>query len=52
MRVTVLSDDGVEVVVVLTKNHAASLGIEQDVHVWVTPVAGATTVPRMHAVTG
>jgi sulfate transport system ATP-binding protein len=52
VRVTVLTDDGEEVVVVLTKNHAASLGIEQDAHVWVTPVSGATTVPRMRAVTG
>ena len=51
VRVTVLTDDGEEVIVVLTKNHAASLGIEQDAHVWVTPVVGATTVPRMRAVT-
>jgi sulfate transport system ATP-binding protein len=50
VRVTVLTDDGEEVIVVLTKNHAASLGIEQDAHVWVTPVVGATTVPRMRAV--
>jgi sulfate/thiosulfate transport system ATP-binding protein len=51
VRVTVLTDDGEEVIVVLTKNHAASLGIEQDAHVWVTPVVGATTVPRTRAVT-
>jgi sulfate transport system ATP-binding protein len=51
VRVTVLTDDGEEVIVVLTKNHAHSLGIEQDIHVWVTPVVGATTVPRMRAVT-
>jgi sulfate transport system ATP-binding protein len=51
VRVTVLTDDGEEVIVVLTKNHAHALGIEQDIHVWITPVAGATTVPRMRAVT-
>src|SRR5688572_22185478 len=51
VRVTVLTDDGEEVIVVLTRNHARSLGIEEGIHVWVTPVAGATTVPRMRAVT-
>ena len=51
VRITVLTDDGEEVIVVLTKNHAHALGIEPDIHVWVTPVAGATTVPRMRAVT-
>jgi sulfate transport system ATP-binding protein len=51
VRVTVLTDDGEEVIVVLTRNHAHSLGIEQDIHVWVTPVVGATSVPRMRAVT-
>ena len=51
VRVTVLTDDGEEVIVVLTRNHAASLGIEEDIHVWITPVSGATTVPRMRAVT-
>jgi sulfate/thiosulfate transport system ATP-binding protein len=51
VRVTVLTDDGEEVVVVLTRNHARALGIDEGIHVWVTPVAGATTVPRMRAVT-
>jgi sulfate transport system ATP-binding protein len=51
VRVTVLTDDGEEVIVVLTKNHAHALGIEQDIHVWITPVAGATTVPSMRAAT-
>jgi sulfate transport system ATP-binding protein len=50
VRVTVLTDDGEEVHVVLTRTHARQLGLEPDVRVWVTPASGATTVPTMSAV--
>jgi len=49
--VTVLTDNGEEVVVVLTRTHARSLGLDTGRHVWLTPTAGATTVPAMQAVT-
>ncbi len=47
VRVTVLTEDGDEVVVVLTKTHAQAIGLEQDVKVWLTPTVGATVVPAM-----
>ena len=49
VRVTVLTDDGEEVSVILTRTHARQLGIEEGVRVWVTPASGATTVPSMVA---
>lgn len=52
VRVTVLTDDGEEVGVILTRTHARQLGVEEGVRVWVTPVAGATTVPTMAATAG
>jgi len=48
VRVTVLTEMGEEVVVVLTRTHANALGLDVDSTVWVTPVAGAVGVPRMH----
>ena len=50
VRVTVLTEDGDEVVVVLTKTHARAIGLEQDVKVWLTPAVGATVVPAMRPV--
>ena len=52
VRVSVLTDDGEEVSVILTRTHARQLGIEEGVRVWVTPASGATTVPTMVATAG
>jgi sulfate transport system ATP-binding protein len=35
--------------VVLTRTHARSLGVDTGSRVWLTPAAGATTVPAMVA---
>ena len=51
VRVTVLTDDGDEVNVQLTRTHARHLGLEPGVGVWVTPTPGATTVPGVEAAT-
>lgn len=51
VRVTVLTDDGEEVLVILTRTQARQIGIEQDVRVWVTAAPGATTVPTRVAAT-
>jgi sulfate transport system ATP-binding protein len=45
VRATVLTDDGEEVTVVLTRNHARQLGLEAGVRVWVTAASGAIPVP-------
>lgn len=47
VRVTVLTDDGDEVNVVLTRTHARQLGLEDGVRVWVSAASGATSVPTM-----
>jgi sulfate transport system ATP-binding protein len=47
VRVTVLTDMGEEVTVLLTKSHAQSLGLETGGTVWITPLAGAVGVPSM-----
>ncbi len=47
VRATVLTDDGEEVTVVLTRTHARALGLDTNVTVWLTPASGATTVPSM-----
>ncbi|MDF1606093.1 TOBE-like domain-containing protein [Nocardioides sp. YIM 152315] len=52
VRVNVLTDDGEDVLVVLTRAHARQLGIEPGARVWVTPASGATTVPPMEAAVG
>ena len=41
---------GSSAIVVLTRTHARALGLEQGVRVWVTPAAGAITVPNMASV--
>jgi sulfate transport system ATP-binding protein len=50
VRVMVLTDDGEEVHVVLTRTQARQLGLEVDTRVWVSAVAGATTVSSVAAV--
>ena len=52
VRVVVLTDDGEEVHVTLTRTHARQLHLEEGVRVFVTPVAGATAVPVMAATAG
>ncbi|MFC7496610.1 MULTISPECIES: sulfate/molybdate ABC transporter ATP-binding protein [unclassified Nocardioides] len=52
VRVNVLTDDGEDVLVVLTRTHARQLGVEPGVRVWVTPASGATTVPSMVVAAG
>ena len=46
---TVLTVDGEEVSVVMTRTHARSLGIGEGSTVWLTVAAGATVVPSMRA---
>src|SRR6478736_1756682 len=45
VRATVLTDDGDEVTVVLTRTHARQLALEPGVRVWVTAAPGALTMP-------
>ncbi|GAW48895.1 MULTISPECIES: sulfate/molybdate ABC transporter ATP-binding protein [unclassified Nocardioides] len=52
VRATVLTDDGEEVTVILTRTHARQLGLETGVRVWVTPAAGALTMPSLTAAAG
>ncbi|WP_121253315.1 sulfate/molybdate ABC transporter ATP-binding protein [Nocardioides ferulae] len=47
VRATVLTDDGEEVLVQLTRTHARAVGLEEGVTVWLTPVTGAATVPAL-----
>jgi len=49
VRLTALTENGEEVTVVLTRNHAQALGIEEGATVWVTAVPGAISVPAMAA---
>ena len=49
VRATVLTENGEEVTVVLTRTHAKALGIEEGSTVWVTGVPGAISVPAMSA---
>ncbi len=48
VRVTVLTEEGEEVLVLLTKSHAHALGLQEGQTVWVTATAGS--VPSMPAV--
>ena len=50
VRLHVLTVEGDEVSVVVTRTHARSYGLEEGSTVWLTPSAGATVVPRMAAV--
>ena len=47
VRLTVLTVDGEEVSVVLTRAHARALGVEEGSTVWLTPASGAAVVPSM-----
>ncbi len=51
VRLTVLTVDGEEVVVTMTRTHANALGLSEGSVVWLTAVPGATTVPVVRAVT-
>lgn len=50
VRVTVTTNAGDEVTVVMTRTHSRSLGLDQGHKVWLTPATGATTVPAMRSV--
>ncbi|WP_340540820.1 sulfate/molybdate ABC transporter ATP-binding protein [Nocardioides sp. GXZ039] len=50
VRLTVATDDGADVLVVLTRTHARSLDLAEGARVWLSPVAGATSVRSMVAV--
>ena len=50
VRLHVLTVEGDEVSVVVTRTHARSYGLEEGSTVWLTPSAGATVVLRMAAV--
>ena len=54
VRVNVLTDDGDDVLLVLTRTHARQLRIAPGARVWVTPASGALTVasPRAGAAVG
>lgn len=47
VRATVLTDDGDDVTVLLTRTHARQLGLATGMRVWVSPASGATLVPSM-----
>ena len=49
VRATVLTENGEEVTVVLTRTHAQALGVEEGATVWVTASPGAISVPAMSA---
>lgn len=49
VRLHVLTLDGDEVSVVVTRTHARALGLQEGATVWLTPAAGASIVPRMAA---
>ena len=49
VRATVMTEDGDEVTVQLTRTHARAIGLDNDVKVWLTPANGATVVPAMAA---
>ena len=50
VRLSVVLNDGAEVLVVLTRTHARALDLAEGVRVWLTPAVGATVVPSMVAV--
>jgi sulfate transport system ATP-binding protein len=50
VRVTVLTDSGEEVVVVLTRTHARNLGVDVGRHVWLNAAAGAISVSALRTV--
>ncbi len=50
VRLSVTTEDGSDVLVVLTRTHARSLGLADGSPVWLAPATGATTVRAMVAV--
>ncbi|WP_101525458.1 sulfate/molybdate ABC transporter ATP-binding protein [Nocardioides houyundeii] len=50
VRLTVLTEDGEEVTITLTRTNARSLGLEEGKTVWLAVASGATTMRTMHAV--
>ena len=49
VRLTVLTIDGQDVSITLTRTHARALGLEEGATVWLTPASGANVVPRIGA---
>ena len=47
VRLSVLTIEGQDVTVVLTRTHARGLGVAEGVTVWLTPATGASVVARM-----
>ena len=47
VRLTVLTVEGDEVAVVVTRAHARAYGLDEGTTVWLTPADGASVVPRM-----
>lgn len=47
VRLVVLTVDGSEVSVVLTRSHARGLGVGEGDTVWLAPASGATIIPAM-----
>jgi len=50
VRVSVMTEDGSDVLVTMTRTLARNLGVEEGAKVWLTAAKGATTVPVMAAV--
>jgi len=50
VRVSVVTEDGSDVLVTMTRTLARNLGVEEGVKVWLTAAKGATSVPVMAAV--
>ena len=50
VRLTVTTPDGSDVLVVLTRTHARSLGLAEGSSVWLAAATGATTMRAMMAV--
>jgi sulfate transport system ATP-binding protein len=49
VRATVLTDDGDEVTVVLTRTHARQLALDTGTRVWISAAEGALTMPSTKA---
>ena len=47
VRLSVLTIDGQDITVTLTRTHARALGLAEGQTVWLTPASGANVVPRM-----
>ncbi len=49
VRLSVLTIDGQDVSITLTRTHARALGLAEGATVWLTPASGANVVPRIGA---